>query len=143
MATNPNTTCDPDSQAGIAWELIMFTRRAALQGGTAAVAAIAGAGAIAARVAVDDPVVALVEEIKRHCAAWSAIDGRLEESRYEAFEDRYHELWVQLRETHARTLPGAVAKLRYFSDEHDGDLGVDLAESLLSDLERLVREGGS
>jgi hypothetical protein len=119
----------------------MLTRRAALQGGTATVAVIAVTGAVAARVAVDDPVIALVEEIKRHAAAWSAIDGRLEESRYEAFADRYCELWVQLRETHARTLPGAVAKLRYFSDEHDGDLGIDLAQSLLSDLERLAREG--
>ena len=119
----------------------MLTRRAALQGGTAAVAAIAGAGAVMARVAVDDPVIALVEEIKRHAAAWSAIDEGLDESGYEAFQDRYHELWVQLRETHARTLPGAVAKLRYVSDEHDGDLGIDLAGSLVSDLERLVAEG--
>ncbi len=46
-----------------------------------------------------------------------------------------------LRETHARTLPGAVAKLRYFSDEHDGDLGMDLADSLVGDLERLAGEG--
>jgi hypothetical protein len=119
----------------------MLTRRAALQGGTAAVAAVAAAGTGAVHAAVDDPVIALVEEIKRHGAAWSAIDERLEESRYKAFEDRYHELWTELRETHARTLPGAVAKLRYFSDEHDGDLGVDLAGSLVSDLEHLVREG--
>jgi len=119
----------------------MLSRRAALQGGTAAVTVIAGAGAVAARVAVDDPVITLVEEIKRYAAAWFAIDERLEESRYKAFEDRYHELWTELRETHARTLPGAVAKLRYFSDEHDGDLGVDLAGSLVSDLEHLVREG--
>ena len=119
----------------------MLTRRAALRGGTATVAAIAVTGAVAARVAVDDPVIALVEEIKRHAAVWEGIDERLEKSRYKAFEDRFHELWAQLRKTHARTLPGAVAKLRYFSDEHDGDLGVDLAESLLSDLERLVREG--
>ncbi len=55
----------------------MLTRRAALKGGTATVAAIAGAGAVAARLAVDDPVIALVEEIKRHGAAWSAIDERL------------------------------------------------------------------
>ena len=119
----------------------MFTRRAALRGGTATVAVIAGAGAVAARVAVEDPVIALVEEIKRHAAVWEGIDGELEESRYEAFADRYCELWAQLRETHARTLLGAVAKLRYFSDEHDGDLGMDLADLLLSDLERLAREG--
>jgi hypothetical protein len=119
----------------------MLSRRAALQGGTATVAAIAVTGAVAARIAVDDPVIALVEGIKRHAAAWFAIDEGLEKSRYKAFEDRYHELWAHLRETHARTLPGAVAKLRYFSDEHDGDLGMDLADSLVGDLERLAGEG--
>ncbi len=33
------------------------------------------------------------------------------------------------------------AKLRYYSDEHDGDLGTDLADLLVGDFERLVREG--
>jgi hypothetical protein len=119
----------------------MLSRRAALRGGTATVATIAVTGAVAARVAVDDPVIAMIEEIKRHTAAWSASIADLDDSSYKAFEDRYHKLWVQLRDRTARTLPGAVAKLRYFSDEHDGDLGVDLAESLVSDFERLVREG--
>ena len=116
----------------------MLTRRAALQGGTATVAAIAVTGAVAARVAVDDPVIALVDEIKRRAAAWLAIDEGLEERRYYALQDRYYEIWGQLRETRAQTLPGAVAKFRYFSDEHDGDLGMDLAESLVSDFERLA-----
>ncbi len=119
----------------------MLTRRAALQGGSATVAATALTGVVAAPAAVDDPVIALVEEIKRRSAAWLAIDERLEKSRFKAFEDRYYEIWDELRETCAQTLPGAVAKLRYFSDDNDGDLGMDLADSLLSDLERLVREG--
>lgn len=38
---------------------------------------------------------------------------------------------------------GAVAKFRYFSGEHDGDLGMDLAESLVSDFERLAEEAQS
>jgi hypothetical protein len=119
----------------------MLSRRTALKGGTAAVAVIAVTGAVAARVAVDDPVIAMVEEIKRRYAAWLAIDENLEEGRYYALQDRWHDLWSELHETHARTLPGAVAKLRYFSDDLDGDLGMDLADSLVSDFERLAGEG--
>jgi hypothetical protein len=44
---------------------------------------------------------------------------------------------------HAETLPGAVAKFRYFSDELEGDLDMDLAESLVSDFERLVGRAAS
>ncbi len=116
----------------------MLSRRAALKGGTATIAAMAAGGAVAVRAAVEDPVMALVEEIKRHAAAWFSIDEELEEARYYAFQDRYQELWTELRKTRAQTLPGAVAKFRYFSDEHDGDLGTDLAESLVSDFERLA-----
>ena len=116
----------------------MLSRRAALKGGTATVAAIAVSGAVAARVAVDDPIIALVEEINRRAAAWFAIDERLEKSRYKAFEDRYYEIWDELRETRAQTLPGAVAKFRYFSDELRGDLDMGLADSLVSDFERLA-----
>jgi hypothetical protein len=41
--------------------------------------AIAVTGAVAVHAAVDDPVIALVEEIKRRAAAWLAIDEGLEE----------------------------------------------------------------
>ena len=116
----------------------MLTRRTALQGGTATVAAIAVTGAVAARVAVDDPVIALVDEIKRRAAAWLAIDEGLEERRYYAFQDRYYEIWEELHQTRAQTLPGAVAKFKYFADELDGDLDMDLAGSLVSDFERLA-----
>ena len=116
----------------------MLSRRAALKGGTATMAAIAVTGAGAVHAAVDDPVIALIEEIKRRAAAWLAIDEGLEERRYYALQDRYYEIWGQLRETRAQTLPGAVAKFRYFSDELDGDLDMDLAESLVCDFERLV-----
>ena len=121
----------------------MLSRRAALKGGTATMAAIAVTGAAVARIAVDDPVFVALDELKRHTAIWYAIDEGLEKRRYKAHEERYGELWDRLLETHAQTLPGAVAKFRYFSDELNGDLDMDLAESLVSDFERLVGRAAS
>ena len=139
----------------------MLTRRAALQGGTATVAVIAGAGAVAARVAVDDPVIALVDEIRRVNKAWhAAADARdlarargsedwpdLEE-KYEAYSDRYWELRAEICETPARTLRGTLAKFRgiYFDWEIKdmragrkvGMMEADFAASVFRDLDRLA-----
>ena len=117
----------------------MLTRRAALQGGTATVAAIAGAGAVAAPVA--DPVLDLLEEVEQLTTVWYATDEWRDERRYRALEKHYHELWCRLRETHAGTLQGALAKFKYFSRELSGNLETGFTESVLQDFERLVGEG--
>ena len=56
----------------------MLSRRETLRGGSAAVVGIAVSGAVAARVAVDDPVVALRTERERIIAEW---DGHRAERR--------------------------------------------------------------
>lgn len=57
-----------------------LTRRDALRGTTATVAAIAAGGAVAARLAVDDPVIALVDEIRWIRQVWREADNAFEEA---------------------------------------------------------------
>ena len=60
----------------------MLSRRAALQGGTATVAAIAVTGAVVARVAVADPMVSLIRETKAAGEAWDAAESALDKARH-------------------------------------------------------------
>ncbi len=69
---------------------MQITRRSALRGGTATVAAIAVTGAVVARVAVDDPVVAL----ERQWQAINAIDSQM----WKDYRAQYDKLpaWAKL-----------------------------------------------
>ena len=127
----------------------MLTRRAALEGGTATVAAIAVAGAVAARIAVDDPVVALVEEITRVSKAWNIVHDANDKREYKRLEARYWELREEICETPARTIRGVLAKFTtYYCDgeieemrrggEAPDELALDLLGSIFRDLERLA-----
>ena len=171
----------------------MLTRRAALQGGTAAVAAIAVTGAVAARVAVATPnpdadlfrlTWAFKEAYSGHLDASTAHhqwrdevealpdcpppsssgdrfmeflekheDGRPWESMNQA-NDAMVEAAKAVFEVPARTLPGALNKLRIVAiavgngaDGSDHDLAVNQEiggpwiDMVIADLEHLAKEG--
>ena len=98
----------------------MLSRRAALQGGTATVAAIAGAGAVAAGIAVassdTDPVVTLSKEFKSLTAAYfihhpnpNGADGKAVWGQAMIIRD-------QIIDTRPTTSEGLARKLLVYSD---------------------------
>jgi len=128
----------------------MLSRRAALQGGTAIVAAIAGAGAVAARVAVDDPV---IEAAAKTYWAWEArfralLDNpKHTDEQTKTFLELKLEAYDALMEVPASNLKGLAVKAQAYRHEwfdfvteymDNGDLGV-----LLEDIERLAGRAAS
>jgi len=141
----------------------MYTRRETLRGGTAAVAAIAAAGAVAGAAvpavanwqtpsvlpaAADEPLLALERQWlrQRHYANYEQ-PGETDEEREPAFE-ALDEIGDQIYETPAQSYAGVAVKLRMYAriegfvDERTWwahpSVGDDLALSALRDLERLA-----
>jgi hypothetical protein len=90
----------------------MLSRRSALKGGTATVAAMTVTGAVAARVAVDDPVVALRDERQRVLREVHAQPETIEgEAVCMDLIGVVCRLEVQILETEPQTLAGALAQV--------------------------------
>ncbi len=93
----------------------MLTRRAALRGGTATVAVIAGAGAVTARGAVDEPLLDLERQWlrQRHYACHEQ-PGETDDERYPAFE-ALDGIEDQIEETPACSHAEVAVKLRMYA----------------------------
>ena len=124
-----------------------ISRRTALKGGTAAVAAIAGAGAVTARVAVEDPAIEAAAEVY-----WGA-KARRAEVPHSATDEEYHEIYFgptfaaydALMKIPATSLRGCGIKARVYRhqtlDLVDGYMNNFDLDGLLADIERLAGEG--
>ena len=121
-----------------------ITRRSALRGGTATVAAIAVTGAVAARVAVDDPVVALRDERERVRATINDCPNTFEgDAVANDLVDDLCEIEACILETEAQTIAGALVQVEQLAEWHRDGLtyrGDETIEPLLRALpERIER----
>ena len=115
----------------------MLTRRAALKGGTVTVAAIAVTGAVAARIAVDDPVVALERQLWEEDEASNPADTLEGAAAYE----RFKVLDKRMQNAVPVSLEGVAAKLRYLKWDASitgGATGERAAATALEGLEALI-----
>ena len=127
----------------------MLTRRAALQGGTATVVAIAAGGAVAARVAVD-PIVALRDERERMRTTINSLADHYDAHTADEMANiLVHDLCrteVQILEAEPQTLAGALAQVEQLClwDEDGVVVGGDVAIARLIEVlpERIERLAG-
>ena len=121
----------------------MLSRRAALQGGTATVAVIAGAGAVTARVAVEDPAIEAAAEVY-----WAA-EARLKAVPSPHTDEEYRAVWNPtlaaydaLMKIPATSLKGCGIKARIYRHETldlvDGYMNNFDLDGLLADIECLA-----
>ena len=125
----------------------MLTRRAALKGGTATVAAIASAGAVAARVAVDEPLIQLERQWRARLDATHDLPDEMPEEERQPYYDAVSGVEVEIRETPAQSVSGLCVKLRLYA-HYKGlfnrpewwglDWTDELAKAALLDAERLA-----
>ncbi len=121
----------------------MLSRRAALKGGTATVAAIAVSGAVAASSAVDDPVIAL--RIQRE-SILAAMDDLPDGPECNELMDAWTETEVAIAEAEPMTFAGALVQLEQLAIWADGGkpyAGAEAVKRLIEVLpERIERLAG-
>jgi sulfur carrier protein ThiS len=125
-----------------------ITRRAALKGGTATVAAIAVTGAVSARIAVaTDPVIVLRSQREQGIAAINACPNTFEgDDVASEISSNLVEIEALIIETEPQTLAGVLAQVEQLALWHQGGLtyrGDETIEPLLKALpERIERLAG-
>jgi hypothetical protein len=116
----------------------MLSRRETLRGGSAAVVGIAVSGTVAARVAVEDPVIALRNERERLHNWMNSLPSTLEGD--DQRNSHIHDLCVieaRLIEAEPTTFAGALAQIEQLAEWHrDGItyVGDDTIQPLLARL---------